>query len=98
MQRQEHNKHNMVMCKRNYPAMYWLLQNSKYRITDQGVDFQIEKVGIDECWPRLTVEQKRPAWLKIDFDRFSYEDESDENRADADAMEEVRHLSLLTHS
>ena len=58
------------------------LQNSKYRITDRYVDFQLEKVGTDEIWPRLMVSTQKPPWLKIDFDRFALEDDSEEEKID----------------
>ncbi|CAH1798052.1 unnamed protein product [Owenia fusiformis] len=54
--------------------MYWYMQ-SKFRVTGRGLEFQIRKVGVGECWPRLTVSQKKPAWLKIDFDNL-YDSES----------------------
>ena len=55
-------------------------------MTETSVEFQIQKVGIGETWPRLTENQQKPAWLKIDFDRFFFEDsedsEEDENALD----------------
>ncbi|KAK2168286.1 hypothetical protein LSH36_18g03019 [Paralvinella palmiformis] len=57
-------------------------KDSKYRITERCVDFKIEKVGINEIWPRLMINTKKPAWLKIDFDRFALEDDSEEEKSD----------------
>ena len=31
-----------------------------------------------EVWPRLTEKQVKLPWLKIDFDRFTFEDEDEE--------------------
>ena len=53
-------------------------QESRYRVTDRYIEFQIAKVGIGETWPRLTYNQRKPAWLKIDFDHFEFEDSEEE--------------------
>ena len=42
------------------------------------IEFEIQKVGIGEIWPRLMVSQKKPAWLKIDFDHFAFDDSEEE--------------------
>ena len=55
---------------------FFLLQNTNYKVTDRFVEFQIEKITKKEQWPRLTYSNKKPAWLKIDFDHFAFEDES----------------------
>ena len=58
------------------------LQNSHFKSTGRHIEFKIQKVGQGEVWPRLTVQQKKPAWLKIDFDHFAFDDDSDDNVAD----------------
>ena len=45
---------------------------------DRGVEFQIKKEGAGQVWPRLIVNQKKPPWLKVDFDHMQFEDESEE--------------------
>ncbi|KAL8606724.1 hypothetical protein ACOMHN_018758 [Nucella lapillus] len=52
-------------------------ENSRYRRTDTCVEFQIKKTAI-ETWPRLTEERVKLPWLKIDFDKFMVEGESEE--------------------
>ena len=47
-------------------------------MTDRHLEFQVEKQGIGQIWPRLMVKQQKPAWLKIDFDKFAVEDDSDD--------------------
>ena len=42
------------------------------------MEFKIRKVGTGEVWPRLMTSQSKPAWLKIDFDRFAFEDDSED--------------------
>ena len=56
----------------------------------------MKKVGDGECWPRLTYDQKKPAWLKIDFDHFSYDDSEEERLADEEA-EKVK-ITILSIS
>ena len=60
-----------------------VLQNSKYRVTDRFIEFQIEKIGKGENWPRLTYDKEKPPWLKIDFDHFAFDD-SEDSSSDAD--------------
>lgn len=48
------------------------------RLLDRAVEFHIKKQG-EEVWPRLTEKQLRLPWLKIDFDKFAFEDEEEEN-------------------
>ncbi|KAL4227985.1 hypothetical protein ACF0H5_013423 [Mactra antiquata] len=66
--------------------------SSKVRTTDRAVEFVIKKKGA-EIWPRLTEKPERLAWLKIDFDKITYEDESEEegeeSLADKLAAEEM---------
>lgn len=56
------------------------MQNSFYRKTATDVEFQIKK-DQPESWPRLTGERVKLPWLKIDFDKFLVDDESDEEKA-----------------
>ncbi|KAH3831120.1 hypothetical protein DPMN_104382 [Dreissena polymorpha] len=61
----------------------------KQRTTARGVEFSIKKQGA-EAWPRLTKSQTKLAWLKIDFDKFVYEDDIDsEDERDKMAADEV---------
>ncbi|PVD19556.1 hypothetical protein C0Q70_20046 [Pomacea canaliculata] len=55
-------------------------ENSFYRKTATDVEFQIKK-DQPESWPRLTGERVKLPWLKIDFDKFLVDDESDEEKA-----------------
>ncbi|CAL1525936.1 unnamed protein product [Lymnaea stagnalis] len=54
-------------------------EKSKYRTTDLAVEFQIEKTAA-ETWPRLTEQRIKLPWLKIDFDKFPLDDDSEEER------------------
>jgi len=52
-------------------------EKSRYRTTELGVEFQIEK-NVEESWPRLTAERLKLQWLKIDFDKFPVDDSEEE--------------------
>lgn len=41
---------------------------------DSKIDFNIVKRNKD-WWPRLTSKPQKPAWLKIDFDRWQSEED-----------------------
>ena len=54
------------------------LQASQYRINERAVEFRLQKKGFGEVWPRLTYKPIKHPWLKIDFDKFAIEEDSDE--------------------
>ena len=61
------------------------------RVLDRAVEFHIKKQG-EEVWPRLLEQQLRLPWLKIDFDKFAFEDteeETEEGMTEKQAQEEV---------
>ncbi|XP_056633523.1 very-long-chain (3R)-3-hydroxyacyl-CoA dehydratase [Diorhabda sublineata] len=45
------------------------------KITDHKIDIVLFK-SKKEWWPRLTIQPVKPAWLKIDFDKWQSEDEA----------------------
>ncbi|KAJ8944687.1 hypothetical protein NQ318_015895 [Aromia moschata] len=52
------------------------------KLTDHKVDVTLTKIQ-KGWWPRLTSHPQKPAWLKIDFDRWQSEDDlMDENVRD----------------
>ena len=55
------------------------------RVLDRAVEFHVKKQG-EEVWPRLTEKQLRLPWLKIDFDKFAFEDD-DEDKTEDDLSE-----------
>ena len=65
--------------------LFSLLQDSKMRVLDRAVEFHVKKQG-EEVWPRLTEKQLRLPWLKIDFDKFAFEDD-DEDKTEDDLSE-----------
>ena len=68
---------NIVIYFYFYSPKLFSVQDSIYRVTDRFVEFQLKKAGSGETWPRLTYDQKKPPWLKIDFDHFCFADDSE---------------------
>ena len=63
---------------------------SSHKVLDRYVEFSIAKVtGQQEFWPRLLVDEQKPAWLKINFDRWQCEDASDTETEEQDDQAEV---------
>lgn len=55
-------------------------ESSRYRVLERNVEFSLNKAHV-EFWPRLLEDTKKPAWLKIDFDKWTHEEDlSDEAR------------------
>ncbi|XP_033107032.1 very-long-chain (3R)-3-hydroxyacyl-CoA dehydratase-like [Anneissia japonica] len=54
-------------------------EGSAYRITDREVNFVLMKVGASVQWPKLTLPENKEPWLKIDFDKWTVEDDSEDD-------------------
>lgn len=71
----------MILCVKQVllynRQIFYYLQESSYKIMDRQVDFVLRK-RVSGWWPRLIVTPAKPAWLKIDFDRWKSEDMDDE--------------------
>ncbi|XP_074650054.1 very-long-chain (3R)-3-hydroxyacyl-CoA dehydratase-like [Tubulanus polymorphus] len=67
-------------------------KKSKFRVKETGIEFNIKK-QVRDCWPRLTYDNKKPAWLKIDFDHFEYD--SSEKEIETDPEEEKERREML---
>nr|XP_034324775.1 very-long-chain (3R)-3-hydroxyacyl-CoA dehydratase 3 [Crassostrea gigas] len=68
---------------------------SRYRVLDRCIDFHIQKKGDGEVWPRLTWKKINHPWLKIDFDKVAYEDESEEDNQPENDMSQEEVLKQL---
>ena len=66
------------------------VSGSTHKVLDRHVKFSIAKVsGEQEFWPRLLGDEQKPAWLKIDFDRWQSEDASDTDQEELQNQAEV---------
>lgn len=53
----------------------WILFKDKsIKVTDHKIDLILPKVE-KGWWPRLTSQPIKPAWLKVDFDKWQSEDD-----------------------
>lgn len=55
--------------------------NSQYRILDRHVEFSLLKIN-SEFWERLLEDPIKHAWLKIDFDKWTHEEDLSEEARD----------------
>lgn len=62
------------------------LKESTCKVQDSKIDFNIAKVE-KSWWPRLTSKPQKPAWLKIDFDRWQSEEDAN---SDTEKVRDVR--------
>ena len=65
------------------------LQKSKYAVRPRVIEFALEKKEIGPYWDRLLAEKVKQHWLKIDFNKWKDEDESDDEEGGQN-LEEVR--------
>ncbi|XP_078483597.1 very-long-chain (3R)-3-hydroxyacyl-CoA dehydratase 3-like [Ciona intestinalis] len=53
-----------------------------YKNSPHSVEIQITKAGVGKWWPRLVpVDQKKPHFLKLNFDKWSTESDEEEQKA-----------------
>lgn len=57
------------------------LQGSNYKVVDSKVDFILKKCS-KGWWPRLIGRPQKPAWLKVDFDKWQSEEDIEESNRD----------------
>ncbi|XP_015907584.2 prostaglandin E synthase 3 isoform X1 [Parasteatoda tepidariorum] len=65
------------------------VETSKYSVTDRGIDFILKKVEAGPYWNKLLKDNKKYPWLKIDFNRWRDEDDSDIDLNDESDFEEM---------
>ncbi|XP_076356185.1 very-long-chain (3R)-3-hydroxyacyl-CoA dehydratase-like isoform X3 [Tachypleus tridentatus] len=59
-------------------------ETGQYRVNDKEVEISVQKVTVD-LWSQLTADEKKPPWLKVDFDRLFAQEEED-NMEDANLI------------
>lgn len=52
-------------------------QDKSIKITDHKIDLTLPKIE-KGWWPRLTSQPQKPAWLKVDFDKWKSEEDIDD--------------------
>ena len=72
------------------------MQKSKFAVRDRVIEFALEKAEDGPYWERLTKDKTKQHWLKVDFNKWKDEDESDEEAGGGD-LEEVSEMNLIIH-
>merc|ERR1712039_361298 len=63
---------------------------TKYAVRDRVIEFALEKKdGDGPYWKRLVKEEKKQHWLKVDFNKWRDEDESDEEAGGGQDLEQM---------
>ncbi|XP_073244120.1 very-long-chain (3R)-3-hydroxyacyl-CoA dehydratase-like isoform X2 [Porites lutea] len=66
---------------------------SNHKVLDRYVEFSIAKqAGQHEFWPRLIVDEQKPAWLKVNFDRWQSEDASESEKEEEEQKAKLEDL------
>nr|CAD7394924.1 unnamed protein product [Timema cristinae] len=66
-------------------------EESHYKVYDRNVDFTLKKKE-SGWWPRITGMPQKPAWLKIDFDRWKSEEDVEDDDESRDIMEDYPNM------
>lgn len=64
-------------------------EDSKYVVRDRLVEFILRKKIDGPFWKRLVKEDKKFHWLKVDFDKWRDEDDSDEEYGNNQDLEDM---------
>merc|ERR1712061_577049 len=65
-------------------------EKTKYAVRDRVIEFALEKKdGEGPYWKRLVKEEKKQHWLKVDFNKWRYEDESDDEAGGGQDLEQM---------
>ena len=67
-------------------------QKSKFAVRDRVIEFALEKKDSGPYWKRLVKEEQKQHWLKVDFNKWKDEDESDDEAGGGQDLEEVKKL------
>lgn len=70
---------------------------SSHKVMERYVEFSIAKLaGQHEFWPRLIVDEQKPAWLKVNFDRWQSEDASDSEKEEQEQQAKLENFMAKT--
>ncbi|CAG7720673.1 unnamed protein product [Allacma fusca] len=64
---------------------------STYRVLDRDIDILIQKEE-KGWWSKITTSHRKPAWLKVDFDRWKSPDDEDEVEIPPDVLKDYPSL------
>ena len=69
-------------------------EDSKWSNRDRGAEFVLIKKESGPYWKRLLKEDTKYHWLKVDFNRWKDEDDSDDEAGGGNNFEEVGLFSI----
>lgn len=71
-------------------SFYEPVESDKCRVkfTQSEVEFRLIKKA-DGIWPRLQASHERPHWIRLDFERWEYQPESDDEESDGGKEENL---------
>ncbi len=64
-----------LLC--HWLTQFYLLQESKYFVRERSIEFFLRKKEEGPYWPSIFKDKKKVHWLKIDFNRWRDEDDSE---------------------
>jgi prostaglandin-E synthase len=68
------------------------MQESKFCRRDRNIEIMLKKKDDDQkFWPHLLKEKKKMHWLKIDFNKWKDEDDSDDEMGGDGDLQEVQY-------
>ncbi|XP_038078658.1 very-long-chain (3R)-3-hydroxyacyl-CoA dehydratase-like [Patiria miniata] len=69
-------------------------KESTYRISDRNVEINLVKAEVNDPWPRVTYKKLKPAWLRLDFDKWTMDD-SEEDEQQTQVLEQREQLKRI---
>merc|ERR1711902_436998 len=64
-------------------------EKSKFAVRDRVIEFALEKKDSGPYWKRLVKEEQKQHWLKVDFNKWRDEDESDDEAGGGQDLEQM---------
>ena len=85
-------------------TQFFVFQESKYFVRERSIEFFLRKKEEGPYWPSIFKDKKKVHWLKIDFNRWRDEDDSEpeenggEESQDLDEVREILIPSIPTNN
>jgi len=70
-------------------------EKSKYAVRPRVIEFALEKKEAGPYWDRLLADKTKQHWLKIDFNKWKEEDESDDEEGGQNLEEMMKNMGGL---
>ena len=70
-------------------------EQTKYQVRPRCIEFALEKAEEGPYWERLLKEKTKQHWLKVDFQKWKDEDDSDEEAGGGDLEDMMKNMGGL---